>query len=110
MKTRKLEKAKKGWFIGNYPHAAFRTETFEAALKKEKTGTRVERHMHRIATEITLVVQGRVRFNNNTFKKGDIVIIKPGESADYEVLKNAVTLIIKVPSVKNDKYFVKGNK
>jgi quercetin dioxygenase-like cupin family protein len=110
MRTARLKKAKKGWFIGDYPDAAFRAIAFEAALKIEKAGERVARHLHRIATEITLVVQGRVRFNHRKFKKGDIIILPPGEAADYEVLKDAITVIVKVPCVKNDKYYVEKSK
>lgn len=106
MRVGKLKKTKKGWFIGDYPNAAFRAKAFEAALKIEKAGEHVARHLHRIATEITLVVQGRVRFNHRIFRRGDIIVLKPGEAADYTVLEDAITVIIKVPCVKKDKYYV----
>jgi quercetin dioxygenase-like cupin family protein len=110
MKIGKLKEAKKGWFIGNFCEAAYRTPKCEVALKIEKKGERVRRHKHQIAAEITLVVEGRVRINDQQFKKGDIIIIEPKEAADYEVLEDAVTVIVKVPSVANDKYYVRGEK
>jgi quercetin dioxygenase-like cupin family protein len=107
MKSRKLKNMKKGWFVGDFARAAYRSKAFEVALKTEKAGQRVKKHTHKVATEITLVVKGKVRFNNRQFKKGDIIIINPKEAADYEVLEDAITVIIKVPSVMHDKYYSK---
>lgn len=105
MKTYRLNKTTRGWFIGNFPKAVYKTDKFEVAVKIEKKGDKVKEHYHKKAAEITLVVEGRVRFKNKVFIKGDIVLLKPGERCDFEVLEDAVTVIVKTPAVKNDKYY-----
>jgi len=110
MEIYKLENMTKGWFVGDFAKAVYKTNEFEVALKIEKAGEYVERHFHKIATEITLVVEGNVRINNKEFKKGDIIVLNAEEDADYEVIKDAVTVIVKIPSVMNDKYYVKEKK
>lgn len=107
MRRYRLKDMNKGWFIGHFPKAVFRTKEFDVALKIEKAGERVDRHWHKIATEITLVAEGEVRINDKKLKKGDIIVINPKENTDYEVIEDAVTVIVKVPSVKNDKYYVR---
>lgn len=105
MRVYRLNKMSKGWLIGNFPKAAYKTRGFEVAVKAEKTNECVKRHLHKIATEITVVVEGRVRINNREFGRGDIIVIKPEEAADYKVLRDAITVIIKIPSARNDKYY-----
>jgi quercetin dioxygenase-like cupin family protein len=51
-----------------------------------------------------------VRINGKKFKQGDVIVIRPNEAADYEALSDAITVIVKTPAVKNDKYFVKRSK
>lgn len=110
MRTYRLNKMERGWFIGNFPKAVYKTDKFEASLKIEKKGDKVKEHYHKIATEITVVVDGRVRFKNKVFKKGDIIVLAPGERCDFEVLKDAVTAVIKIPAVKKDKYYTEKDK
>jgi hypothetical protein len=97
---------KKGWFIGNFPRVVYKTKVFEIAIRMEKAGECVQRHLHKVATEITAVVKGHVFINGKKFKQGDIIVIRPYETADYEVSKDAITVVMKIPSVKNDKYFI----
>ena len=110
MKTYRLKNTIRGWFVGDFPKAVYRTKHFEVAVKIEKAGEHVERHVHRVATEITAVAEGCVCINNKKFKKGDIIVIGPNEDADYKVLKDAVTVIVKIPSIKNDKYLTRSSR
>lgn len=110
MRTYRLNKMERGWFIGNFPKAVYKTDKFEVALKVEKKGDKVKEHYHKVAAEITLVVEGRVRFKNKIFKKGDIILLKQGERCDFEVLENAVTVVVKTPAVKKDKYYTEREK
>ena len=98
----------RGWFAGDFPRAVYRTKEFEAAVKIEKAGDYTKRHYHKVAAEITVVIKGLVRINNKEYGKGDIIVAGPNEMADYKVLRDAVTVIIKIPSVKNDKYYARG--
>lgn len=108
MRTYKLSKMTRGWFIGDFPKSAYKTNKFEAALRVEKKGEKVKEHYHKTAAEITLVVEGKVRFQNKVFKKGDIIVLKPKERSDFEVIEDAVTVVIKTPAKKGDKYFTEG--
>ena len=44
--------------------------------------------------------------NGNEYVDGDIITIQPGEATDFKVLEDTITTVIKLPSVKNDKYIV----
>lgn len=60
--------------------------------------------MRRIATELTLIAQGRVRMAGREFFTGDIVQLDPGEPSDFEAIEPTITVVVKMPSVAGDKY------
>jgi quercetin dioxygenase-like cupin family protein len=100
----KLDDMVRGWFVGNFEPTAFRTDTCEAACKHYAKGDREARHHHRLATEVTLVLAGRARMNGAVWKAGDIVVIEPFVSTDFEALEDTTTVVIKVPGAPDDKY------
>jgi hypothetical protein len=100
----KLDDMTKGWFVGAFAPTAFHTEAAEVAVKKYSAGDREERHHHKVATELTLILEGRARMNGSTYGEGDIVMIRPGESTDFEALTDLVTVVVKVPGARDDKY------
>ena len=65
---------------------------------------REARHLHKIATEITVIVSGRVLMNDREYFAGDIVKINPGEATDFVCLEDAVSAVVKLPGALNDKY------
>ena len=73
-------------------------------VKHYKAGAREIWHYHKIATEITVIVSGRVRMNQQEYLTGDIVIVEPGEGTNFEVLEDTVTAVVKLPGANNDKY------
>ena len=79
---------------------------YEVACKHYLAGDREPRHVHRIATELTLIVRGRVTMNGEEFGSGDIVTLAPGEAVEFIVLEDATTVVVKTPSVLGDKYLV----
>ena len=99
----------KGWFVGNFHPTLFKTNDVEVAIKKYKAGENEEKHYHKVATEITVIIQGKVVMNNKEFKSGDILTIIPGESTDFKVVEDAVTCVVKIPGVNNDKYLGNNN-
>ena len=105
MKTFKLNNMTRGWFVGDFP-CAFTTKDSEVAVMIYKAGDHEKKHMHKIATELTVVVEGRIKMNGVEYQKGDIILIEPGEATDFEALTDAVDVVVKVPSVMGDKYFV----
>lgn len=106
MKVSKLKDFIKGWVVGNFEPTLLSTEEFEVAVKSYKAGDKEEKHYHKIATEITVVVSGMVLMNGVIYNSGDIITIDPNEATDFEALSDSITTVIKVPSVKDDKYIV----
>ena len=94
----------KGWFVGNFEPSLYRTNDVEVAVKSYKAGDKEEWHYHKIATEITAVLEGRVRMAGGEYGPGDIVVLDPGEGTDFEVLEDAVTVVVKIPGANHDKY------
>lgn len=94
----------KGWFVGDFAPAALRTDAAEVAVKTYAAGTVEPRHVHKVAPEVTLILHGRARMNDAVREAGDIVVIEPGESTDFEALTDVTTVVVKTPSVAGDKY------
>lgn len=105
MKTAKLEDMVKGWFVGNFEPTLMKTNDAEVAVKEYKKGDYEDRHYHKIATEITVIIQGRVKMNGVEYKKGDIIVMEPNESTDFECLEDGTqNVVVKCPGANNDKY------
>jgi quercetin dioxygenase-like cupin family protein len=94
----------KGWFVGDFAPVALKTKAAEVAVKSYAAGTVESRHLHRIATEVTLIVSGRARMNDTELEAGDIALIEPGEATDFEALTDVTTVVVKTPSVMGDKF------
>lgn len=99
-----LSEMKLGWFVGNFTPSLYKTNDVEVAVKTYQKGDFEERHYHKIATEITVIVSGKVKMNNEIFEKGDILVIPPNVSTDFEALEETVTSVVKLPGANNDKY------
>ena len=106
MKIFRLNDMKGGWFVGNFSPTCLKTSDCEVACKHYKKGDSEKRHVHKIATEITLIVEGLIKMNDVTYKSGDIIVLDPGDATDFQVVEDTVTVVVKVPSVKGDKYLV----
>ncbi len=104
MRVSKLCDMTKGWFVGDFTPVALKSEAAEVALKSYAAGAVEGRHLHRIATEITLIVSGQARMNDTLLQAGDIALIEPGEATDFEALTDVTTVVVKTPSVMGDKY------
>ena len=106
MKKYKLQDMVGGWFIGNFDPSLLKTEDVEVAVKDYKIGSYEASHFHKIAKEITVIVKGKVLMNGVEYKQGDIIVIEPGESTDFEVLDETITTVVKIPGAANDKYLL----
>jgi len=101
---KRLDEMTKGWFIGDFEPALIRTNEVEIAVKEYKKGDYEDRHYHKLSTEITVIVIGKVKMNGIEYNKGDIIIVEPNQSTDFIVLEDTITTVVKYPGVKNDKY------
>lgn len=106
MPRARLDDMVKGWFVGNFEPSLYKTEAVEVGVKRYKAGDKEEWHYHKVATEITVIVQGAVRMCGQEYRTNDIVVIPPGEGTAFEALEDTVTAVVKLPGAVNDKYLM----
>lgn len=104
MENAKLSEMTKGWFIGNFEPSLLKTNDVEVAVKKYRAGDIEERHYHKIATEFTVIISGKVKMFGKEYGADDIVVVKPGEATAFECLEDAVNVVVKIPGANGDKY------
>jgi quercetin dioxygenase-like cupin family protein len=96
----------RGWFVGDFSPTALATRDCEVAIKHYAAGEREDVHYHLVATEVTAILSGRVRMVEREWSEGDVIVLDPGEATGFEALTDATTVVVKMPSVKGDKYSV----
>lgn len=104
MEISQLENMFKGWFIGDFEPSLYKTNDVEVGVKYYKEGDYEPSHFHKIATEFTVILDGRVEMNGNIYESGSILKILPNESTDFKALTNVKTVVVKIPGATNDKY------
>lgn len=104
MKKHNLNDFIKGWIVGNFEPALEFSNDFEVAVKYYNAGETEPKHHHKLAVEYTVIIYGRVLMNGTEYIKGDIIEIAKNEATDFKVIENTATVVIKLPSIKNDKY------
>jgi len=104
MEITQLENMVKGWFIGDFEPSLYKTNDVEVGVKYYKEGDYEPSHFHKIATEFTVILDGRVEMNGNIYESGSILKILPNESTDFKALTNVKTVVVKIPGASNDKY------
>lgn len=103
----KLKDMKGGWFIGNFEPTAYKTEEFEVCYKTHYKGESWDSHYHKIGTEINYLIKGKMILSGTELNGGDIFIIHPNEVAIPIFLEECELIVVKTPSIPNDKYIVK---
>ena len=104
MHVANLQNMVNGWFIGSFSPTLCTTKVVEVAVKEYSAGSVEAWHYHKIATEFTVIVSGKVEMNGRCYSKGDIIVIPPGEGTDFKALTHAVTTVVKLPGAVDDKY------
>ncbi len=104
MKHLRLENMVRGWFVGSFTPTAHDTEACEVAVKQYKAGEHEDTHFHKIGTEITVILSGRVRMMGKEFGPNDIITLDPGEATSFDALTDVTLVVAKVPGARNDKY------
>jgi quercetin dioxygenase-like cupin family protein len=102
----RLDEMTGGWFVGDFSPTVFETKDAEVAVKTYRAGDVEQEHFHKIATEITLIQSGTVRMLGREWSAGDIIVLAPGEATAFEAITDAVNVVVKVPSARDDKYLV----
>jgi quercetin dioxygenase-like cupin family protein len=93
-----------GWFIGNFNPSLLKTNDVEVAVKHYEPGAYDKEHFHKVGTEYTVIVKGKVKMAGIEYSEGDILTILPMEPTDFLALTEAVTVVVKIPGASNDKY------
>jgi quercetin dioxygenase-like cupin family protein len=105
-KFKHSESGDRGWFVGQFEKAVFKTNACEVAYQENFAGEYCAPHTHRIATEINLITRGRVIMSGQEFGAGDIIIMEPGDVCECRYLEDTYTVVVKVPGVLDDKYLL----
>lgn len=100
----------RGWFLGNFQPSIFQTKEFEVAILTHTKGEYWPEHYHKIATEINVLLEGKMSVNGIEINVNDIFVFEPNESSAPIFYENCKVLCIKTPSVIGDKYEIKGDK
>jgi hypothetical protein len=104
MEVFQLSDMVKGWFVGDFTPTALQTTAVEVAVKRYHAGDSETPHVHRVATELTVVITGTIEMAGGIFGPGSIVTLEPGEPTAFRAIDDAITVVVKIPSVRNDKY------
>jgi quercetin dioxygenase-like cupin family protein len=107
MKLYNLSNFTGGWFIGNFIPTIIPSNDVEVSIKRYNAGDHDQSHHHKEADEITVIVEGQVSMNKIKYHADDILWIEKNEITDFLALTDAITCVIKIPCVKNDKYLTK---
>lgn len=104
MRTFKISDCTNGWFIGDFEPCVLRTPAFEAAHHFYEKGFKGTPHIHKVATEYNYIVRGKLVASGKMLSDGDIFVYGPSDVSEVEFLEDTDLLIIKTPSVPDDKY------
>lgn len=96
------ESGDRGWYIGDFDSAVYRTKDFEVNYQ-ENTSRVAPTHKHERVTEIFLVLEGKMKINDELFGAGDICLLEPGDINKIEYLEPTKTVTIKTPALPTDK-------
>ena len=106
MKNFKLEDFTRGWLIGDFKPNIIETDQFEFGIKKYNAGDEEDKHYHAIAKELSVTISGKFEMNGQILTEGDIILLEPDEPSKFKCLESGYTAVIKMPSVKNDKFII----
>jgi hypothetical protein len=109
MRRARLDDMIGGWFVGDFEPTLLATRDVEVAVKRYAAGSVEPLHHHRVATEITVLIEGEARMGDNVLRAGDIVVLDPLESSDFEACTDVVLVAVKHPGAPADKYLGRGD-
>jgi hypothetical protein len=97
----------KGWLVGDFLPSLFQSKDIEIGIKRYKKGDKDPKHYHKETTEYTVVVSGVVFMLGKIWRQDDIIYIPPNVENEFECIEDACLLVIKTPSLVDDKYMCK---
>lgn len=100
---KKLKDFTKGWILGQFEPSLAKTD-FEVGLRWNNEGDKEDRHYHKEVTEYVAFAGGMHRLGRDIYKDGDVLIIYPYMSTDYECIEPGYCLTVKDKSIPTDKF------
>jgi quercetin dioxygenase-like cupin family protein len=93
------------WLVGDFEPALVQTKDVGVGVLEIAKGHKADGHFHRQHTEFNVILSGKAMINEVVYNKGDIFIFLPNERSYVEYLEDTILLVIKAPSVRNDKFY-----
>ena len=93
----------RGWLIGNFSPAIFKTRQFELGLLTHNKNEKWDYHYHAYMGEINVLLEGNMFINNRQIHKGEIFYIPENQLTCPNFIEDCKILCIKVPSIVGDK-------
>lgn len=106
MQRQKLSDMWRGWLIGDFEPSVHRTKEFEVGVLTHAKGEIWPKHYHAEAVEINVLLEGKMRVNDEIIESGDIFVFERYEAAAPIFLEDCKVLCVKTPSKPGDKYEV----
>lgn len=95
---------KRGWFLGRFEPSLLQAD-FEVGLRWNNKGDKEDRHYHKLSNEYIVFAGGKHRLNDQIYGDGDMTMIHPYMSTDYECLEPGYCLTVRDRSEPDDKYY-----
>ena len=108
MKHFDFEDMIKGWFIGNFQPTLYATNDVEIGVKKYLKGYSEKKHFHKISTEFTVIISGKVKLNGMIYGENEIIKINNGIVSDFFVLEDIKDLLLSARDADKELYFDKS--
>ena len=114
-----VPESNRGWFLGDFlPEGSpNKIKALEIAWKKLGPSDRDPIHVHTIATEVTIILKGRIDFlvedgegnlKQVTLFRGHYLLLRPGVKCGVKrFYKGTEVIVVKTPSKPDDKEVVK---
>lgn len=108
MKVDRIDNMFRGWFIGDFEPSIYRTKEFEVSYMRHQKGERWAPHYHRECVEINYLIRGSMTIQGRLLSAGDLFMFDKGEVADPIFHEDVELIVVKTPSIPNDKHIVEG--
>lgn len=95
-----------GKIVGNFNPSIYKTVFFEIAIQNLESNDFDDNHYHVFCEEIIIVIDGKIKINEEIFNKNEISVIEPREVAHFLALEKSTICVIKIPSILNDKHLI----
>ena len=105
MKFGNINNFVRGWVVGNFEPSLFKTIDNDIGILRVSKGDKSDGHFHKEHTEYNIIINGKVKIQDNILIENDIFIYEPLDKSFVEFLEDTTLLVINNPSTDNDKHY-----